>query len=97
MNYEQLFVSGVAFLLGTTCVLTAIMNLDWCFRLPKAQWAIGRWGRGGTRLAFAIIGILLILLGVYIARMPPRATAMSFSPSIKSVYFSGMIGFCRIE
>lgn len=69
---EQVFVSSVAILLGSLGLLVAIVNADWCFQLPKARWVEVRWGRRGARLAYAALGVVLILLGIYIAlRRPP--------------------------
>jgi len=67
MSIEQAFVSGVAFALGAVCVVVAIFDLPWFFRLPKARWVERRWGRHGARWAFGLIGLLLVLLGLYIA------------------------------
>jgi hypothetical protein len=67
MNIEQAFVCGIAFSLGTLCLAVAVLDLNWFFRLPKARWVDERWGRPAARLGFALIGILLVLLGVYIA------------------------------
>ena len=67
MSIEQAFVSAVAYVLGVLCLAVACFDLEWFFRLPKAQWAQGRWGRRGARLAFGVLGVLLILVGTYIA------------------------------
>jgi uncharacterized membrane protein SirB2 len=67
MNLEQVFVSTVAFLLAAVCLGVALFDLRWFFRMPKAQWAEARWGRRGARLAFGLIGLVLTLLGLYIA------------------------------
>jgi hypothetical protein len=67
MSNEQVFVSTVAILVGTLSILVAILNTEWCFRLPKARWVEARWGRRRARWAFALVGLLLVLLGVFIA------------------------------
>ncbi|MCL4204079.1 MAG: hypothetical protein KJ000_16370 [Pirellulaceae bacterium] len=67
MNIEQAFVSTVAFILAAVCLCVALFDVQWFFRMPKAQWAEARWGRRGARLAFGLIGLILMLLGLYIA------------------------------
>ena len=67
MSIEQAFVSTLAVLLGVVSLLVAILNLEWFFRLPKAQWIEMRWGRRRARWAFAVLGGVLVLLGMHIA------------------------------
>jgi hypothetical protein len=67
MSIEQAFVSTVAFVLAAVCLGAALFDVQWFFRMPKAQWAEARWGHRGARLAFGLIGLVLVLLGLYIA------------------------------
>lgn len=67
MNMQDLFVGGVACVLGLGAVAAAVFNWDWFYRLKKAQWLEARCGRAGARWTFASIGLLLILLGVTVA------------------------------
>ena len=120
MNIEQAFVGGVAVALGMLCAAIAVFDLEWFFRLPKARWIEARWGRHGARLVFGALGLLLFLLGVYIAlggrigfprgntpqtaewrgaqtRRPGFFRASPFVSPLKSVHFSGMKRFGRIE
>ena len=64
---EQVFVGAVAFLLGLVCAAVSLFDLSWFFRLPKAQWAETRWGHRPTRIVFGLIGLALVLMGLYIA------------------------------
>jgi len=78
MGIEQTFVGGVALLLGSVCTAVALFDLRWFFRLPKAQWAESRWGHHATRIGFGLIGLTLILLGLYIAmRVEPQAVLLT--------------------
>jgi hypothetical protein len=84
MDIEQAFVSVVALVLGSVCAAVAICDLRWFFRLPKAQWAEGRWGHRATRIGFGLIGLILILLGLYIS--------MRVEPLVNSLTLRGAAG-----
>jgi hypothetical protein len=78
MNIEQAFVSVVALVLGSVCAAVALFDLRWFFRLPKAQWAEARWGHRATRIGFGLIGLILILLGLYISmRVEPLVGSLT--------------------
>jgi hypothetical protein len=66
MSGEQLFVGGVSILLGILGLVAAIHNHDWYYQLPKTRWVEARWGRVAARLAYATLGIALVVLGVVI-------------------------------
>jgi hypothetical protein len=61
---EDLFVGGVAVLLGALALLAAILNRDWYYQLPKTRWIEKRWGRIGARVFYASVGLALLALGV---------------------------------
>lgn len=67
MPLERLFVTAVAIGLGVLGLVAAVHNRDVYFRLPKAQWIERQWGRGGARIAYAVLGLALITLGVVVA------------------------------
>lgn len=67
MKPEDLFVGGLAILLGIAGIAAALVNSDASFRIAKAQW-IERWGgRGAARAVYAVVGLLLVVLGIAIA------------------------------
>ncbi len=68
MDMERAFVAGVSFVLGLCTLLVGVLNVEWCFRLPKARWVERRWGRLAARGLFVGLGLLLILLAAIIAR-----------------------------
>jgi hypothetical protein len=66
MNLEHFFVGGVAVLLGGLALLAAIHNRDWYYQLPKTRWIENRWGRRGARIFYAILGVALLALGIFV-------------------------------
>ena len=67
MNWADLFVGSVAILLGITGVAAALFNSDASFQIAKARWIERRGGRRAARSVYAIVGLLLIVLGIAIA------------------------------
>ena len=76
MISQDLFVGGVAITLGLCMFLVAACNWEWFFSLRKAQWLEKRWGRGGVRCLYAVIGLGLIGLGV--------AISMGYAPNARA-------------
>ena len=64
MQTEHIFVGGVSIILGSLALLAAIHNRDWYYQLPKTRWIEKRWGRTAARLFYAILGLVLLALGV---------------------------------
>lgn len=79
MNREDVFVGGLAIVLGLLALVAAAGNWEWSFQLAKAQFFETRWGRGSARLFYLVLGIGLIAVGLLIAttkwrtRTTPRA------------------------
>ena len=67
MNPEELFVGSVALVLGVVGVVVAIGNWDACYQFSKVRWIESKGGRRTARAAYAVCGILLIILGIAIA------------------------------
>ena len=63
----DLLVGLLACFIGVVALVAAIVNWESSFQLDKARWIERRWGRGGARLFYACIGILMIGLGALIA------------------------------
>ena len=73
MIHEDLFVGLVAVALGSIGLAAAALNWEHFFRIAKVQWIEVRVGRSVVRVGYALIGILLIVLGA--------AIALGFSPN----------------
>jgi hypothetical protein len=67
MNPEHLFVGGVAVALGVTALLVSVGNWDACYRFSKIRWVESRGGRAAARCTYAVLGALLVMLGIAIA------------------------------
>ena len=67
MNHEELFVGTVSIVLGVAGLIAAIGNWDGYYQLDKVRWFEAVAGRRWARVAYAVIGTLLIVLGVAIA------------------------------
>ncbi len=64
---SDVFVGGVAMILGSVVVSAAVFNWEWYYQLNKPRWVEEKWGRGRARVIFALIGSALIVLGGIIA------------------------------
>jgi len=67
MNPEDLFVGAVSILLGVVGVIAAVGNWEVCYQLDKVRWLESVSGRWCARAVYAVIGTLLIAMGVAIA------------------------------
>ena len=64
---EQFFVGGVAGLLGLLALWASIQNHDRYYQLPKIRWIEDRWGRTRARIFYAVLGIALLAVAVYVS------------------------------
>ncbi len=64
---EQFFVGGVAAVLGLLALWASVHNHDRYYQLPKIRWMEDRWGRTTARMAYAILGVVLLALGAYVS------------------------------
>ena len=67
MPWQDVFVGAVAICIGLFALLSAIFYKDWSYRLWIARWVEARYGRGGARVFYLILGVAMIVLGVAIA------------------------------
>ena len=64
-------------------VIVGAVNLQWYFKSWKTRWLDQRLGRLAARLIVALMGILLILLGIAIMRgFSPNASRTQNCPSV---------------
>jgi len=73
VNIEQLFVGGVAVVLGTLAIAAGVSNRDAFFQATKIKWIETFGGRPLSRSIYALLGLTLIGLGI--------AIAMGFAPN----------------
>ena len=66
MNRQDLFVAGLAMIVGILCLIAAFGNSDLFYRLHKIQWIESRWGRGTARFFYMVLGGCMFVLAVYI-------------------------------
>ncbi|MCY2991998.1 MAG: Imm17 family immunity protein [Planctomycetota bacterium] len=67
MSLERWFMMTVAMGLGLLAVVAAIHNHEIYYRLPKARLIEDLGGRNAVRIAYVILGLTFIGLGVAIA------------------------------
>ena len=67
MSWSDAFVGGVAIVVGTLALLAAATNWEAAFQFPKARSIEARFGRRTARVFYAMLGIVLVLLGIAIA------------------------------
>ena len=66
-DYEGIFVGSVAGALGLFLIVAAATNWSWYYALRSARFFESKFGRTGTRLFHAALGVALIALGFCIA------------------------------
>ncbi len=66
MNRQDVFMAGLALLLALLAIGAAMHNRDRYYRLPKVRWIDQRWGRGVARVVYAVMGLILLALGILI-------------------------------
>jgi hypothetical protein len=66
MNRQDLCMAGLALILALLAIGAALHNRDSYYRLPKIRWIDERWGRRVARIVYAVVGLVLAVLGVLI-------------------------------
>ncbi len=66
MNRQDVFMAGLALMLALLAIGAAVHNRDSYYRLPKVRWIDQRWGRGVARVVYAVMGLVLLALGILI-------------------------------
>jgi hypothetical protein len=67
MNVLDLFVGSVSIGLGVLALVAALFNWNASYQLDKARWLEDQWGRSTLRWIYALVGLVLVALGVAIA------------------------------
>jgi hypothetical protein len=67
MDPRDLFVGGLAIVMGVSLIVVAALGSEAPFRLPKLRWLESQIGRGPSRATLAAIGLGLVVLGALIA------------------------------
>jgi len=68
MQLQDVVVGLVAMAAGLFLVVVGAVDIQWYFQSWKTRWLDQRLGRLATRLIVALLGILLVLLGIAIMR-----------------------------
>ena len=55
---------------GLAALAAAISNSETAYQSKKIQWIEHRWGRNAARAAYAVVGVLLIALGLSFIVVP---------------------------
>lgn len=55
---------------GLAAIVAALTNNETAFQSKRVQWIEKRWGRNAARTAYAVVGVLLIALGVSFIVIP---------------------------
>lgn len=78
MNHTDLFVGSVAMGLGLLAIVAAASNWNACYQLDKVRWLEDQWGRSTLRWVYALVGLILFVLGIAIAAgLGPNVSASS--------------------
>ena len=64
MGPSEYFILVLFIALGLFSIVAAIFNLDWYFKTSGAMTFVNRFGRGGARVFYALLGVGLIACGV---------------------------------
>ena len=70
MFERDLLVSFIAFALGFVMISSALMNYERAFEMRTPQFLTETIGRQGARLVMGMIGLLIVVMGVYILCAP---------------------------
>ena len=68
MHLQDVVVGLVAIAAGLFFVAVGLLDIQWYFQSWKTRWLDQRLGRLPTRLIVAVLGALLVLLGIAIMR-----------------------------
>ena len=83
MELQDVVVGLVAMAAGLFLVFVGVVNIQWYFQSWKNRWLDQQIGRLAARVIVALLGILLILLGIAIMRgFSPNAARIQNCPSI---------------
>jgi hypothetical protein len=72
---QDLFVGTVAIVFGVIFLMASIRNRGWAFQLTFIKAIATRFGKNPERVCVGLIGVGLLLLGLYlvaISRIPPQ-------------------------
>ena len=58
-------IQGVFVLVGLLSLLASLMNWDWFFTAHNAQFFVNQFGRQWARVCYAVLGGLMIFIGIY--------------------------------
>ncbi len=74
LRVQDLLVGGIATVTGLLSLAVALGNWSWFYQLRLARRIESSWGRGKARMHYAVLGLMLIALGVAImtGRSPHR-------------------------
>lgn len=64
MNTSEILIFIIFILLGVFSLSAAIFNYNWYFNTQGAAMFIKWFGRGGARIFYAILGLVLIACGI---------------------------------
>ena len=78
MQLQDVVVGLVAIAAGLFLVVVGVVDIQWYFQSWKTRWLDDRLGRLPARLIVALLGILLVLLGIaIISGFAPNAGSAS--------------------
>ena len=66
MDPKDLFVGGMAIVVGSLLLLAAAIGSNVPFQLPKLRWLEAKIGRGAARAVLAAIGTAVVAIGILI-------------------------------
>lgn len=58
-------IQGIFVLVGLLAILAALFNWDWFFTANNTQFIVNNVGRGGARVFYIVLGLMMIVTGVY--------------------------------
>ena len=64
MEPADYFILVVFIALGLFSLIAALFNLDWYFNTSGASTFVHKFGRGGARIFYALLGLALIACGL---------------------------------
>ncbi|RHJ92142.1 immunity 17 family protein [Parabacteroides bouchesdurhonensis] len=64
MEPSEYFILILFIVLGAFSIIAAVFNLDWYFQTSGAATFVKRFGRGGARVFYVLLGLALIACGV---------------------------------
>ena len=58
-------IQSIFVLVGMLAILASLMNWDWFFTAHNARFFVNQFGRQWARVCYAVLGGLMIFIGVY--------------------------------